>query len=83
MRSLDLPEAAASGVTLGASGSLWLIEGAIRHVPTVPVSVRDTTGCGDVFHGVFALGVAEGMTPLQAARFASSAAALKARNGEG
>ena len=83
LRSLDLSKTAASGVTLGASGSLWLIGGAIRHVPAVPVAVRDTTGCGDVFHGVFALGVAEGMPPLQAARFASFAAAFKARNGEG
>ncbi len=83
LRSLDHPQAAASGVTLGASGSLWLIQGTIHHVPAVPVAVRDTTGCGDVFHGIFALGVAEGMPPLQAACFASFAAAFKARNGEG
>jgi sulfofructose kinase len=45
--------------------------------------VRDTTGCGDVFHGAYALGLAEGRPPLAAARFAAAAAAMKAANGMG
>ena len=70
-------------VTLGEGGSLWALDGEIVSVPAFPVQVRDTTGCGDVFHGSYALGLAEGMPPLAAARFASAAAALKAANGSG
>ena len=70
-------------VTLGASGSLWLIDGAASRVDAFRVKPLDTTGCGDVFHGAYALGVAEGMAPLVAARFAAAAAALKAQNGQG
>jgi sulfofructose kinase len=70
-------------VTLGESGSLWVVGGRIVAVAAFLLEVRDTTGCGDVFHGAYALGLAEGMTPLDAARFASAAAALKAANGRG
>jgi sugar/nucleoside kinase (ribokinase family) len=37
----------------------------------------DTLGAGDIFHGAFALAIAEGMELRQALRFASAAAALK------
>ncbi len=83
LRRVVAPRAVAVGVTLGAEGSLWLIDGAIHHVPTPRVAVQDTTGCGDVFHGAYALAVAEGAAPLEAARFASAAAAAKAQRGDG
>jgi sulfofructose kinase len=70
-------------VTCGAEGSLWWIDGKISHVSAFRVTTRDTTGCGDVFHGAYALGLAEGMPPLVAARFASAAAAAKAARGMG
>jgi sulfofructose kinase len=70
-------------VTLGAAGSLWSLNGDTVAVPAHRVAVRDTTGCGDVFHGAYTLGLAEGLSPLAAARFASAAAALKAANGRG
>lgn len=70
-------------VTAGAKGSYWLIDGAAAHVPAFRVKPVDTTGCGDVFHGAYALGAAEGMKPLDAARFAAAAAALKAERGQG
>jgi sulfofructose kinase len=70
-------------VTLGAAGSLWSLDGDTVAVPAHRVAVRDTTGCGDVFHGAYTLGLAEGLSPLAAARFASAAAALKAANGRG
>ncbi|WP_270934697.1 PfkB family carbohydrate kinase, partial [Falsiroseomonas oryzae] len=47
-------------VTLGAQGSLWWIEGRPVAVPAPRVAARDTTGCGDVFHGAYALALAEG-----------------------
>ena len=83
LRSVDAPKAVAIGVTLGAAGSLWRIGAAIHEIATPAVCVRDTTGCGDVFHGAFALALGEGAPVLEAARFASAAAASKARNGNG
>ncbi|WP_372623770.1 PfkB family carbohydrate kinase [Falsiroseomonas sp.] len=70
-------------VTLGERGSLWWRDGAALRVPAPRVAARDTTGCGDVFHGAYALALAERMTVPEAARFATAAAALKAANGEG
>ena len=70
-------------VTRGPAGSLWLIDGAIVPVPAFAVAAIDTTGCGDVFHGAYALGLAEGQEPLDAARFASAVAAIKAARGQG
>ena len=70
-------------VTCGAAGSLWWIDGKLSRVEAFRVDARDTTGCGDVFHGAYALGIAEAMPPLAAARFASAAAAAKAARGMG
>lgn len=83
LRAVHAPRAAAIGVTLGSAGSLWRVGGGFHHVTAPRVRVRDTTGCGDVFHGAFALALAEGVPPLRAVRFASAAAALKARQGNG
>jgi sulfofructose kinase len=75
--------AATTAVTLGEHGSLWWDEGRILRVSAPRIAARDTTGCGDVFHGAYALCLAEGMPVPQAARFATAAAALKAVNGDG
>lgn len=71
------------GVTLGARGSLWWMDGALAHVPALAVAVKDTTGAGDVFHGSLAVGLAEGLPLLHAARLASAAAGLKCERGDG
>jgi sulfofructose kinase len=65
------------GVTLGRNGFAWLDNGALRRVPAFEVEVVDTLAAGDVFHGAFALGLAEGRDIEGAGRFASAAAALK------
>lgn len=70
-------------VTCGAEGSVWSIEHEITVVPAFRLAVRDTTGCGDVFHGSYALALGEGQSPLESARFASATAALKASRGDG
>jgi len=70
-------------VTCGAQGSLWLVDGELVTVPAFAVRVTDTTGCGDVFHGAYALGLCEGLAPLPAARFAAGVAAIKAERGRG
>ena len=45
--------------------------------PASMVPVVDTLGAGDVWHGAFALALAEGRDEAAAVRFASAAAALK------
>jgi sulfofructose kinase len=64
-------------VTLGGEGVAYLDGGELRHVPGFDVRVVDTLGAGDVWHGAFALALAEGRQPPDAIRFASATAALK------
>jgi len=47
------------------------------HVPGFEVKSVDTLGAGDVWHGAFALRLAEGVEEREAIRFANAAAALK------
>lgn len=64
-------------VTLGADGFAWLEHGEVRRVSAFPIEAVDTLAAGDVFHGAFALGLAEGHSTEGAGRFAGAAAALK------
>jgi sugar/nucleoside kinase (ribokinase family) len=48
------------------------------HQPAFKVAVVDTTGCGDVFHGVYAATLAQGFDLPTRIRWAAAAAALKA-----
>ena len=64
-------------VTVGGEGVLALAGGRLRRHPAFEVEVRDTLGAGDVWHGAFALALAEGRGEDEAVRFASAAAALK------
>lgn len=68
-----------AGVTLGSEGYAWRERGVDGHVPAFSVSVTDTTGAGDAFHGAFALMLAEGLGVGERARMAAAAAALKCR----
>ena len=69
-----------AGVTLGAEGYTWRERDDRGHVPAFSVSVTDTTGAGDAFHGAFALMLAEGADIRTAVRFSAAAAALKCAN---
>jgi sulfofructose kinase len=66
-------------VTGGAAGTWWFdrAAGSSRHVEAPRIKAVDTLAAGDVFHGAFAVGLAEAMPVEQALRFASAAAALK------
>jgi sugar/nucleoside kinase (ribokinase family) len=79
------PDRAAVVVTAGPAGS-WSVStqhnAAPQHHPAFPVEPADTTGCGDVFHGAYAARLARGDDLEQRIRFASAAAALKAREAE-
>jgi sugar/nucleoside kinase (ribokinase family) len=65
------------GVTNGADDMHWLESDHVRRMASFRVNAVDTLGAGDVFHGAFALALAEGRTEADAMRFASAAAALK------
>ncbi|WFU82209.1 sugar kinase [Bradyrhizobium sp. CIAT3101] len=71
--------------TRGPRGTIWLNEaGTLEETPAFPVDAVDTLGAGDVFHGAFTLGLAEGSGVQEALRFAAAAAALKCtRHGGG
>ena len=65
--------------TAGADGSYLLTESGLYHFPAMPVQAVDTTGCGDVFHGAFLCAWLSDQKTEECIRFASAAAALKAR----
>jgi sulfofructose kinase len=79
VREIANPQRAACVVTAGANGC-WYSEygGEVHHFPAYKVNVIDTTGCGDVFHGVYAAALARGETVSRAVQVASASAALKA-----
>jgi len=73
-------------VTCGAAGGWYLgreLPTASRaaspqRYPAFAVQVIDTTGCGDVFHGVYAAALARGLPLEERLRHAAAAAAIKA-----
>lgn len=83
-RALESGPLRLAAVTRGERSTLWLSPGdtALRETPSFPVDARNTTGAGDVFHGAYAVAVAEGQPMAQALRFAAAAGALRARDGE-
>lgn len=70
----------ATVVTDGSHGCFFNTKtnAAVRHFPAFAVNAHDTNGCGDTFHGAFALAVARDLAIEEAIPFASAAAALKA-----
>ena len=78
---------AAVVVTNGADG-VWFRDATradCQHQPSFNVPVVDTTGCGDVFHGAYAVALARGFDTLERVRFAAAAGAICAtgRGGRG
>ncbi len=67
-----------AAVTQGERGLLWLeAGGGLRRLPAFEADAVDTLAAGDVFHGAFALMLAEGRELAAALRFACAAAAIK------
>jgi sulfofructose kinase len=73
-----------AAVTRGEKATIWIDgrDGVLRETPAFVVVAKNTTGAGDVFHGAYALALAEGLAVPAAMRFASAAGALRARDGE-
>lgn len=64
-------------ITLGSKGALVVEHGAApRLVPAFNVTPVDTTAAGDTFNGALAVALGEGRSLMEAARFASAAAAI-------
>ncbi len=63
-------------VTLGANGALVVEERGAIHIPPTPVEAVDATGAGDCFCGALADGLVRGLSLVEAAEWASRAAAV-------
>jgi sulfofructose kinase len=70
-------------VTAGGDGVYTLVDGLPRRHAAFDVVAVDTLGAGDVWHGAFALALAEGRDETAAVRIASAAAALKVQRAGG
>lgn len=69
--------AGAAIITLGSKGALLHGGGRSELVPALSAGpVLETTGAGDAFNGGLAVGLARGMTPLEAVRLGSAVAAI-------
>lgn len=69
--------------TAGARGCFWREGGRLRRLPAPSLPVQNTLGAGDVFHGAFALALAERRPLAAALAFATAAASLKCTRPEG
>ena len=77
LKTLVANGATLAAVTHGERGVLYCHQGRTGHLPALPVKAIETLGAGDVFHGAYALALAEGHPIDEALSFASTAAALK------
>jgi sulfofructose kinase len=65
------------GITRGAEGALFVDHGHVMKSSGFPVTVADTTGAGDVFHGAFIYGLLQKWALEDVIRFSHAVAALK------
>lgn len=78
LQHLWTPQRTAVVVTAGEQGC-WLLDAdGVHYQPAFAVDVQDTNGCGDAFHGAWAVALAQGQPTRECARIASAVAALKA-----
>jgi ribokinase len=70
-------------ITLGARGSIGLSGHGMVRQAAFPVTSRDTTGAGDVYHGAYIYGLLQGWSMARCMAYAAAAAALKCINGGG
>ena len=65
------------GITRGADGAVFLNRGRLIESSAFKVTVSDTTGAGDVFHGAFIYGLLQQWALEDVIRFAHAVAAMK------
>jgi sulfofructose kinase len=85
LQRLWTPGRSAVVVTAGDAGCWYCGEGGAEpcYCPAFKVRAVDTTGCGDVFHGAYAFGLARNLPLEERVRLASATAALSATRGGG
>ena len=64
-------------VTNGAEGTYFIEDGRVENLPAIAVEAKETLGAGDVWHGAFAVMIAQGREIRSAIRFANAAGTLK------
>ncbi|MEG0766295.1 MAG: PfkB family carbohydrate kinase [Clostridia bacterium] len=64
-------------ITQGRRGGFLYDGKTYTHYPAFPVEAIDSNGAGDVFHGAFIAAYVRGLAPLECAKLASAASALK------
>ena len=76
---------AATVVTAGSAGCWWTdsLRRTPVHMPAFAVKAVNTNGCGDTFHGAYALAIAKNLSIMEAVCFASASAAIKAAGSGG
>lgn len=57
--------------TFGEKGCAGISKEGFFEIPAFDVDVKDTVGAGDVFHGAFLAAIVKGLSPKDAARFAT------------
>ena len=65
-------------VKMGAEGSMLAGDGPPVRIPALPITVVDTTGCGDAYTAGFIIALARGWDPPAAAWFGTATGALVA-----
>lgn len=63
-------------ITLEDKGSMFLDGEYVKVMPTYKMKVKDTTGAGDIFHGAFTYGIANGYTLEECVKLGNIAGAL-------
>lgn len=63
--------------TLGSAGSYTFTGDEAFQIPSFPITVVDTTGAGDVFHGAYLFGLLQSWPLREVATFANASAALQ------
>ncbi|MCQ2148962.1 MAG: ribokinase [Bacteroidales bacterium] len=63
-------------ITLGSDGSAVLSDGVFTIVPARTVTAVDTVGAGDAYNGALVTALSEGMSLVEAARFATVASSI-------
>ncbi len=70
---------ALTAITLGEQGAVAIFKNKLITVPSLPVTLKDTTGAGDNFHAAFALAIARDKDIPDALAYASAVASLTCR----
>lgn len=79
LKKLYAERCALTAVTLGEQGMIAIYKDKIITVPSLPVTVKDTTGAGDNFHAAFAFAIARDKDIPNALTYATAVASLSCR----